>query len=130
MSDRKYLKDVFPRVFKELQAWANAEGKPTLLHHAEHLFVTGRCDCGRCSNFFVDSDLPELSRAQGSTKAIGPAYHDAPGVFLMLGMTANEDGTFNLVSFEAEGQDYPDGYLNAQLEANGWPRSPFDPDVG
>ena len=125
-AERKYLKDVFPRVFEEIRQWALAEGEPELLRQAEHLFVTGRCSCGRCSDFRVDSDLPELSRELGSKKAFRPLYYAVDGVFLMLGMTTNDDESYNLVSFETAGSDYPDGYLDKQLEANGWPRPPAD----
>lgn len=129
MEERKYLKDVLPRVFDEFKAWALKEDEPELLHQAEHLFITGRCYCGLCSDFHVDSDIPELSRAAGSTKMLRPLYYDLEGVRWMVGMTDNPDGTRNITGFELAGSDYSDGYINAQLEANGWPSTPLDMDT-
>lgn len=124
MTERKYLKDVLPRLYDEVKAWADTENEPELLRQVDHLFITGRCPCGQCSDFFLDSDIPELSRANGSEKLLRPLYYDLEGVWPMVGMTENADGTYNITGFELSGSDYEDGYINSQLEANGWPRQP------
>jgi hypothetical protein len=60
-------------------------------------------------------------KALSTPKAL---YYDLEGVWPMVGMTENADGTYNITGFELSGSDYEDGYINSQLEANGWPRQP------
>lgn len=119
LGERKYLKDVLPRVFDEIRQWATSNDELQVLMQLDHLFISKRCICGRCVDFQMDSDIDELSRAKGSSRLLRPIFYEVEGAFHWLGLTENEDGSHNLASLDSMGSDYRDGYLASQLAAHG-----------
>jgi len=128
---RHYLKDVLPRLYRETQAWLDKIDRPDLLAQLPHLFITGRCTCGSCSDFHLDSDIPKLSRAAGSTLLHRPLYYDMDNGFILGlsgadGLTLGDHTESYVSSYELVGSDYRDGYIHKQLEVHGFksPRAP------
>lgn len=121
MKGKHYLKDVMPRLYAELEEWLK-QREPKALYQLPHLHIVGRCDCGDCCDFYIDSDLPELSKEQGSTKLKYPCFYRSDTVFY-VGLTWEKlsDGTeiAYVAGFDFSGLDYPDGYVNQQLESIG-----------
>lgn len=127
-SKRLYLRDVLPRLYQETEAWLQAE-MPELLSQLPHLYITDRCTCGQCSDFHMDSDLQELSMANGSVLLFRPLYFDMyPQCHFMLGLsgklglTEGEHDKSYISDYELIGRDYPDNYIHKQLEAHGFKR--------
>ena len=125
MSDRKYLKDVLPRLYRETEAWLIKINRPDLLEQLPHLFIVDRCDCGQCSAFYMDSDIPRLSREGGSTLLLRPLYYDMDNGFMLGvsgadGLTIGDHTESYVSSFEMMGGDYRDNYIHKQLQANGF----------
>lgn len=125
MAERKYLKDVLPRLYQETKDWLESLEDSYLAEQLPHLFITGRCTCGECSDFFLDSDLPHLSREAGSKLLMRPLYYDMDNGF-SLGLSGKDGfdgGEMGYVSdYELAGSDYEDGYIHKQLEAHGFIR--------
>lgn len=123
MTTRKYLKDVLPRLYQETESWLQAIGRADLLEQLPHLFITSRYGSG--SDFALDSDIPELSRENGSKLLHQPLYYDmGNGIYIGLsgadGLTPGKHEKSYISSFELRGNDYPDGYIDTQLRANGF----------
>ncbi len=126
MMERKYLKDVLPRLYQETKDWLGTLEDDYLADQLPHLFITGRCTCGKCSDFHLDSDLPHLSREAGSVLLFRPLYHAMDNGFRLGlsgkdGLTVGEHTESYVSSYELMGSDYPDKYIHTQLEAHGFP---------
>lgn len=125
MMERKYLKDVLPRLYQETKEWLETLEDDYLADQLPHLFITGRCSCGKCSDFSMDSDLPHLSRVGGSKLLQRPLYYTMDNGFSLGlsgkdGLTVGEHTESYVSSFEFSGSDYPDKYIHNQLEAHGF----------
>jgi len=128
MTERKYLKDVLPRLYQETKSWLETLEDSYLADQLPHLFIVGRCRCGQCSDFSMDSDLPHLSSANGSKLLTRPLFYDMDNGFMLGlsgkdGLTEGEHQESYVSAFELVGRDYPDGYINTQLEAHGFTSS-------
>lgn len=125
MVEKKYLKDVLPRLYQETKDWLESLEDSYLVEQLPHLFITGRCSCGQCSAFYLDSDLQHLSRAAGSKLLMRPLYYEMDNGFL-LGLSGKDgfDGGDEayVSSYELAGGDYEDEYIHKQLEAHGFHR--------
>lgn len=127
-TERHYLKDVLPRLCRETEKTLREWERDDLLQQLPHLFITGRCSCGSCSDFSVDSDLPELSREAGSKKLLRPLYYGTNFVFMLGisgydGLTEGEHTQSYLSSFELSGGDYRDNYIHLRLQQFGFKSS-------
>ena len=125
---QKYLKDVLPRLYQETEEWLKSIDEHDLIEQLPHLFITGRCSCGECSDFHMDSDIPELSKASGSGLLSRPLYCDMDNGFMLglsgaNGLTPGKHEKSYVSSFELVCSDYPDGYIHKQLEAHGFMRN-------
>lgn len=143
---KHYVKDVLPRLYEETKQWL-LHVLPEATYQLDHLFITGRCNCGQCSDFFVDSDIPELSRQNGKGKLYASGYYEMDEFCIFfLGLSSEkiyiEDPkqtapdeldfyeTYYVCGWELAGGDYEDEYIHKQLEANGFIRSePPDEDI-
>jgi len=123
---KKYLRSVLPRLYEQTEAWCKVEF-PELLPQLPHLIITGRCSCGNCSDFTMDSELPELSKRLGSEKLSRPFYREM-GEYcpFYIGLSTEDDvGNISpqfISSYELSGGDYPDNYIHEQLETHGFMR--------
>lgn len=137
--ERKYLKDVLPRLYHEAVAWLADSDWPELVDQLPSLFITDRCNCGsgECSQFFLDSEIPKLSRELGSTLLQRPLYYDMGSSGLMIGLsgaaglTPGQHTESYVSSFELScmrGGDYEDRYVHRQLEAHDWTAAPDEVD--
>lgn len=125
MQERKYLKNVLPRLYEETKEWLETLEDDYLAEQLPHLFITRRCTCGDCSDFSMDSDLPHLSLEAGSKLLQRPLYYEMPNGFSLglsgkSGLTVGEHHESYVSSFELCGADYPDRYIHNQLEAHGF----------
>jgi hypothetical protein len=75
----------------------------------------------------MDSDIPKLSREQGSVLLYRPLFYPMENGF-MLGLTGAEGLTVGehtesyISGYELSGGDYCDDYIHQQLEAHGFIR--------
>ena len=125
MEQKKYLKDVLPRLYDETVDWLRSIDRDDLLTQMPHLLVTGRCRCGGCSDFDLDSEIPKLSRASGSTLVHRPlSYAMDNGFSLGLsgadGWAVGEHVESYVSAYELNGSDYEDRYVHKQLELHGF----------
>lgn len=124
-TERHYLKDVLPRLYRETEQTLRKWERDDLLEQLPHLFINGRCSCGSCSDFSVDSDLPELSREAGNKKLLRPLFYDTDHVFMLGisgkdGLTEGEHEQSYLSAFELCGGDYRDNYIHLRLQQFGF----------
>lgn len=122
--EKQYLKDVLPRLYRETENWLACEW-PDLLEQLPHLFITGRCSCGGCSDFYVDSDISELSREGGSSLLLRPLYYSMNNGFFLgisgkAGQTNGTDEHSYISGFELGGGDYEDSYIHRRLNGFGF----------
>lgn len=130
---KHYFKDVLPRLHAETEQWLKDTEQHSMIDQLPHLFITGRCSCGSCSDFHLDSDIPKLSKSEGSTLLHRPLYYDMDNGFMIGlsgadGLTEGEHSESYVSSFELCGGDYPDGYINQQLESIGLMQSKQETD--
>lgn len=126
-TEKHYLRDVFPDIYQQAKEWLRNEF-PETVEELDHLFITGKCCCGSCSDFHLDSDIPELSRASGSTKLLRPLYYDMDNDSpFMIGLSSEigDDSVeyYHVSSFESNGLI---AEINEKLCACGFPLPTVD----
>ena len=125
MTKRHYLKDAMPRLYMQTEAFLKKIERPDLLEQLPHLYITGRCSCGDCSDFSIDSDIPEMNRENGSQLLTRPLFYHTDWFFSIGlsgadGLTLGEHERSYIAAFEMNCGDYTDFYVHRCLNAIGF----------
>lgn len=112
-SERKYLRDVLPRFYEDVEDTLKCDW-PELLPQLERLYIVDRCSCGQqeCRTFSCESDDPRYCPINGR-RPFSYSIKRVDGVYQV-----SDDGV--LSGFEIL-SDYWDGSLERGLTAAGFP---------
>jgi hypothetical protein len=124
---RVYFKDAMPRLYAEMAAWIHQNGCDKLMPQIATMFITGRCDCGseQCIYFWIESSSGLYAILGGRRPTFTDTRTSETGV---MAVYSDMKGTGILAGFERIG-DYPDGYIQKQLEVHGFNRVTVDEEV-
>lgn len=126
MNERHYLKDALPRLYCDAEKTLRQWERHDLLEQLPHLYITGRCNCGSCSDFRIDSDLPGLNKKTGSNLLPSPSDYEMDHGFCILlarGEGSNPAGELlgsYIYSIDLGACDYDDFYIHKRLNEIGF----------